>query len=306
MSRFVNTVTFIALHWFELMTNSFSSYFFRGLWELVKNLDYMKRFRVFRIPRCTSLSYISLLTAAYLIQLNSGLEVLDLTGNKSIFANLTPPSTADAIATGTAPQSKQDTQASDNALTQFLRSLQNNSTLVELHLNFCGMNDNTFKFLLCALEKNRKLAVLNLNFNQITRKVGLEEHLVHALPSLKGLLHLSLEGLVRKRNRHHHQRHENDKNNYGHSNGGEDDVAEATTVSSLHSWEKRFLEALDENSSLGSLTLDEDIFHNNTVMFREIQHRLERNLEWQRDQKFEHRQRHSPQSNGNELSSRLM
>ncbi|KAL7567524.1 hypothetical protein ACA910_009532 [Epithemia clementina (nom. ined.)] len=277
----------------------------KGLWDLVKGLDYMKQYRVFRIPRCSSLTYISLLTTASLLQLNTNLQVLDLTGNKSLFAHVAPPTMADAIATGTAVPAinPNDVKACENALTHFLRSLQNNSTLVELHLNYCGMNDNAFQFLLCALERNRKLAVLNLNYNQITRKVGLEEHLVDALPSLKGLLHLSLEGLVRRRNHHHRKKTQqgasshDDGDSSHHANSTvltHDAEGQATKLSALLPWEKRFLEALDDNSSLGSLILDEDTFHNNALMFREIQSRLERNLEWQRDQKLEQRLRHSP------------
>ena len=292
-----------------------------------------------------------------LIQLNTELQVLDLTGNESIFfpqgkiPGAATSGAGDQRMSEMSPVLKQNDKFSsrslpwvptdeeeqefdavehyideeeqkeekcndeeqiryENALTHFFRSLQTNSTLMELHLNYCGIDDAEFNFLLCALERNRKLSVLNLNYNHITREVGLGEHLVHALPVLSTLSQLSLKGLVREtKPRHHnhnamtenadyHNHHQPQKHHSPHIN-------DYHHHHSLSSSDQMFLDALNENSVLVCLVLDEDTFihhqhrhgpvdekvQTNEFMFEKIKQLLTRNQEWQHDLKMELQQR---------------
>uniref|UniRef100_A0A7S2YPN5 Uncharacterized protein n=1 Tax=Entomoneis paludosa TaxID=265537 RepID=A0A7S2YPN5_9STRA len=166
----------------------------KGLWKLVHGSQHFKHITTLQLPRMQTLSHISLLTMASLLQENHHLTVLDLTGNPTMFAM----EEEDDEFHETSSEKKRE-PSREQALTAFMKALAKNTTLQELNLSHCGLHDEEFKFLLAALQENRKLTTLNVDFNNITRKHGLEQHLPHQLPKLRALSVLSMQGLKKKR-----------------------------------------------------------------------------------------------------------
>ena len=234
----------------------------KSLFKLIHGLDYLKRLEKLQLPLVSPrLTHISLLTMANLLQLNNQLRTLNLTGNAGLFADVELDSNMDI------EKFEMKTKQREQALTAFFKSLQDNTTLTELNLSYCGMGDAVFKFLLVSLERNRKLSSLNLNYNQITTKVGLNRLLREMLPNFRApLSKLYFKGLQRTNVKIQTSIHDETlgdvivdcRDDFPDGPRSNEDMDMADNRPWNQQQLRVFLQALEENKTLTVLDLDEN------------------------------------------------